>query len=94
MPDLLIPFLYGTALTALWQWQLSRRDRELRYLRTLAGSKNLWHVRCTVCLKPLRDRPTGSDTTLNEGGSKTSISYHLYGGCAEIVRDRETRPTT
>ncbi|MFG2748051.1 hypothetical protein [Streptomyces xanthophaeus] len=93
MTALITALLYGIGICAVWQWQIGKRDRELRYLRALAGSKSLWNTRCDVCTKPLRDRPTATDTTVNADGSKTSISYHLWGGCAEIVRNREDRPT-
>ncbi|MEW1803236.1 hypothetical protein ACIGO7_35470 [Streptomyces virginiae] len=88
MPDLLAAVLYGLAIAALQGWRIGRRDREIRYLRRLAGSRSLWNVRCDVCRKPLRDQPTATDTTIHGDGSETSINYHLRGGCAEIVRQR------
>ncbi|MEU3665782.1 hypothetical protein [Streptomyces virginiae] len=88
MNDIIAAFLYGTAIAALYAWRIGRRDREIRYLRRLAGSHNLWNVRCHACRKPLRDQPTATDTTIHNGGSETSINYHLRGGCAEIVRQR------
>lgn len=94
MNELIAALLYGLGIAAVWQWRIGKRDGELRYLRSLAGSESLWNVRCNVCIKPLRDRPTVTDITVNDNGSKISISYHMYGGCAEIVRNREARPTT
>ncbi|MER7734124.1 hypothetical protein ABTX80_24855 [Streptomyces erythrochromogenes] len=92
MPDLFAAVLYGLAIASMYAWRIGRRDREIRYLRKLAGNRNLWNVRCDVCCKPLRDRPTATDTTLHNDGHQTSISYHLWGGCAEIVRKRQETP--
>lgn len=89
--DFLVHIAYGALLCVAWR--AGRREREVAYLRSLAGSKNLWSVRCDVCLKPMRDKASVTDTTTStDGHSLTSVSYHMD-RCATIVRKRTDRPT-
>ncbi|MFC9821411.1 hypothetical protein ACFWG6_31025 [Streptomyces erythrochromogenes] len=78
----------GTVIAAL----LQRKQRRIDYLRPLAGDRDLWNVRCNVCLKPMRDKGSVTDTTTSaDGSASTSVSYHMN-RCADIARNRRVDP--
>ncbi|KOU17043.1 hypothetical protein [Streptomyces sp. WM6349] len=80
-------FVGGSVIAYL----LQRKQRRIDYLRPLAGDRDLWNIPCDVCLKPMRDKGSVTDTTTSaDGSTSTSISYHM-GACSEVVRKRRAK---
>lgn len=77
--------VYGLIFAVLWR----RRDREISYLRRIAGTDNLWHTRCGHCGRRLRDRPAVTDIQTADNGVETRTSYHMYGGCADHTQQNQ-----
>ncbi|MFB6805435.1 hypothetical protein [Streptomyces sp. NPDC056387] len=74
-------------------WKLGRRERHFDYLEAVAGDRNLWDVRCDVCCKPLRDRPTAIHSTPGPvEGSIIEVRYHADSPCQTIIRKRAAKP--
>lgn len=77
-------------------WTMHRQARHVRYLEAAAGDRNMWNVRCSACLHPLRDQPTIS--YLDAGplaGMETVSHFHADPRpCAAIGRNRLLRRET
>lgn len=87
MTTFLAFLIQGALFCACWQWLLRRRDREIRYLRSIAGSQDQWRTPCRHCGKPIRDRHV--ITRYHDGATRGSRIIVAFHGDRTACRDAE-----
>lgn len=88
--------ILAAVIPLLGGWIIHRQNRYIAYLEALAAGRNLWNVRCSACMRRLRDAAVTSyaDAGPRPGAEITSHFHSAPRPCAGIGRNRLNRRET